>query len=168
MARTLSFCCCADASRARSQNCRPVGWAIPCSGFLDAGSSSLYRPGWPPSHRDRPASDTYMLELKTCTTTPDQPITIISCWLPFFFSPVSDVKVQLLPSHKRTDITVFKPFLDLDTQPVLFIPDVHFTNLQRGSHVGSQPPGRGCWAWQKSSSVPFFHNVRPQWHLTSY
>lgn len=62
----------------------------------------------------------------------------------FFFSPVSDVKVQLLPSHKRTDITVFKPFLDLDTQPVLFIPDVHFTNLQRGSHVGNQPPGRGC------------------------
>ncbi|NP_665897.2 grainyhead-like protein 1 homolog isoform 2 [Mus musculus] len=52
---------------------------------------------------------------------------------------VSDVKVQLLPSHKRTDITVFKPFLDLDTQPVLFIPDVHFTNLQRGSHVLSLP-----------------------------
>ncbi|XP_027280487.1 grainyhead-like protein 1 homolog isoform X1 [Cricetulus griseus] len=52
---------------------------------------------------------------------------------------VSDVKVQLLPSHKRTDITVFKPFLDLDTQPVLFIPDVHFTNLQRGSHVLSIP-----------------------------
>ncbi|XP_057643514.1 grainyhead-like protein 1 homolog isoform X1 [Chionomys nivalis] len=52
---------------------------------------------------------------------------------------VSDVKVQLLPSHKRTDITVFKPFLDLDTQPVLFIPDVHFTNLQRGSHVLSMP-----------------------------
>lgn len=52
---------------------------------------------------------------------------------------MSDVKVQLLPSHKRTDITVFKPFLDLDTQPVLFIPDVHFTNLQRGSHVLSLP-----------------------------
>uniref|UniRef100_A0A8C2UW07 Grainyhead like transcription factor 1 n=1 Tax=Chinchilla lanigera TaxID=34839 RepID=A0A8C2UW07_CHILA len=48
---------------------------------------------------------------------------------------VSDVKVPLLPSHKRMDITVFKPFLDLDTQPVLFIPDVHFANLQRGVHV---------------------------------
>ncbi|NXF85331.1 GRHL1 protein, partial [Eubucco bourcierii] len=47
----------------------------------------------------------------------------------------SDVKVPLLPSHKRTDITIFKPFLDLDTQPVLFIPDVHFANLQRGAHV---------------------------------
>ncbi|XP_012869015.1 PREDICTED: grainyhead-like protein 1 homolog [Dipodomys ordii] len=47
----------------------------------------------------------------------------------------SDVKVPLLPSHKRMDITVFKPFLDLDTQPVLFIPDVHFASLQRGAHV---------------------------------
>lgn len=41
----------------------------------------------------------------------------------------------MLPSHKRTDITIFKPFMDLDTQPVLFIPDVHFANLQRGAHV---------------------------------
>ncbi|KAG8445631.1 hypothetical protein GDO86_010418 [Hymenochirus boettgeri] len=48
---------------------------------------------------------------------------------------VSDVKVPLLPSHKRTDITVFKSMLDLDTQPVLFIPDVHFANLQRTTHV---------------------------------
>ncbi|ELK13971.1 Grainyhead-like protein 1 like protein [Pteropus alecto] len=46
----------------------------------------------------------------------------------------SDVKVPLLPSHKRMDITIFKPFVDLDTQPVLFIPDVHFANLQRGTH----------------------------------
>ncbi|NXA56123.1 GRHL1 protein, partial [Nothocercus julius] len=48
---------------------------------------------------------------------------------------ISDVKVPMLPSHKRTDITVFKPFMDLDIQPVLFIPDVHFANLQRGAHV---------------------------------
>ncbi|KAJ6654071.1 hypothetical protein lerEdw1_007497 [Lerista edwardsae] len=47
----------------------------------------------------------------------------------------SDVKVPLLPSHKRTDITIFKSFMDLDTQPVLFIPDVHYSNLQRGAHV---------------------------------
>ncbi|NWI23922.1 GRHL1 protein, partial [Sula dactylatra] len=47
----------------------------------------------------------------------------------------SDVKVPMLPSHKRTDITIFKPFMDLDTQPVLFIPDIHFANLQRGAHV---------------------------------
>ena len=57
----------------------------------------------------------------------------------FFFS-VSDVKVPLLPSHKRMDITVFKPFIDLDTQPVLFIPDVHFASLQRGAHVGNPDP----------------------------
>lgn len=60
------------------------------------------------------------------------------CRVPFCF-PVSDVKVPLLPSHKRMDITVFKPFVDLDTQPVLFIPDVHFANLQRGAHVGTRP-----------------------------
>ncbi|KAM4771935.1 grainyhead-like protein 1 homolog [Rhinophrynus dorsalis] len=45
------------------------------------------------------------------------------------------VKGALLQTHKRMDITVFKPMLDLDTQPVLFIPDVHFTNLQRTTHV---------------------------------
>ncbi|XP_045700667.1 grainyhead-like protein 1 homolog isoform X2 [Phyllostomus hastatus] len=48
---------------------------------------------------------------------------------------VADAKVPLLPSHKRVDISVFKPSIDLDTQPVLFIPDVHFANLQRGPHV---------------------------------
>jgi len=47
----------------------------------------------------------------------------------------------MLPSHKRTDITIFKPFMDLDTQPVLFIPDVHFANLQRGAHVSK---AHGC------------------------
>ncbi|XP_029451714.1 grainyhead-like protein 1 homolog isoform X1 [Rhinatrema bivittatum] len=52
----------------------------------------------------------------------------------------SDVKVPLLPSHKRTDITVFKPLVDLDTQPVLFIPDVHFSNLQRTAHILSIAP----------------------------
>uniref|UniRef100_A0A663MTH3 Grainyhead like transcription factor 1 n=1 Tax=Athene cunicularia TaxID=194338 RepID=A0A663MTH3_ATHCN len=56
---------------------------------------------------------------------------------------VSDVKVPMLPSHKRTDITIFKPFMDLDTQPVLFIPDVHFANLQRGAHVSKAPGCRG-------------------------
>ncbi|XP_053314810.1 grainyhead-like protein 1 homolog isoform X2 [Spea bombifrons] len=48
---------------------------------------------------------------------------------------VADVKGGLLASHKRTDITVFKPMNDHDTQPVLFIPDVHFANLQRNTHV---------------------------------
>uniref|UniRef100_A0A8C5PQ75 Grainyhead like transcription factor 1 n=1 Tax=Leptobrachium leishanense TaxID=445787 RepID=A0A8C5PQ75_9ANUR len=48
---------------------------------------------------------------------------------------VAEVKGSLLASHKRTDITVFKPMVDMDTQPVLFIPDVHFANLQRTTHV---------------------------------
>lgn len=68
-----------------------------------------------------------------------------------FCSPVPDVKVQLLPSHKRTDITVFKPFLDLETQPVLFIPDVHFTNLQRGSHVGTSLLGEAAGPAERNS-----------------
>uniref|UniRef100_A0A8C8SHF4 Grainyhead like transcription factor 1 n=1 Tax=Pelusios castaneus TaxID=367368 RepID=A0A8C8SHF4_9SAUR len=48
---------------------------------------------------------------------------------------VPDVKLPMLPSHKRTDVTVFKPCLDLDTQPVLFIPDLLYPGLQRGAHV---------------------------------
>uniref|UniRef100_A0AAY4AFY6 Grh/CP2 DB domain-containing protein n=1 Tax=Denticeps clupeoides TaxID=299321 RepID=A0AAY4AFY6_9TELE len=42
-----------------------------------------------------------------------------------------DVKVPLV--HKRSDITHFKMMTDLETQPVLFIPDIHFSNLQRHS-----------------------------------
>ncbi|XP_043119482.1 grainyhead-like protein 1 homolog isoform X1 [Puntigrus tetrazona] len=40
-----------------------------------------------------------------------------------------DVKVPLL--HKRSDITVFKTMTDFETQPVLFIPDIHFSTFQR-------------------------------------
>lgn len=69
------------------------------------------------------------------------PIRAFSILYPIFVSTVSDVKVPMLPSHKRTDITIFKPFMDLDTQPVLFIPDVHFANLQRGAHVSK---AHGC------------------------
>ncbi|XP_047196992.1 grainyhead-like protein 2 homolog [Hippoglossus stenolepis] len=36
---------------------------------------------------------------------------------------------------KRTDCTLFKAMTDLDSQPVLFIPDVHFGNLQRAGQV---------------------------------
>ncbi|KAG7474284.1 hypothetical protein JOB18_005664 [Solea senegalensis] len=36
---------------------------------------------------------------------------------------------------KRTDGTLFKTMTDLDAQPVLFIPDVHFGNLQRAGQV---------------------------------
>ncbi|XP_062325358.1 grainyhead-like protein 1 homolog isoform X1 [Osmerus eperlanus] len=40
-----------------------------------------------------------------------------------------DVKVPLL--QKRNDVTVFKMMTDFETQPVLFIPDMHFSNFQR-------------------------------------
>ncbi|XP_039593582.1 grainyhead-like transcription factor 2b isoform X2 [Polypterus senegalus] len=36
---------------------------------------------------------------------------------------------------KKGDITYFKTMSDLDSQPVLFIPDVHFGNLQRSGQV---------------------------------
>ncbi|XP_065144472.1 grainyhead-like protein 1 homolog isoform X3 [Paramisgurnus dabryanus] len=41
----------------------------------------------------------------------------------------ADVKVPLL--HKRSDITIFKTMTDFETQPVLFIPDIHFSTFQR-------------------------------------
>lgn len=36
---------------------------------------------------------------------------------------------------KRVDSTLLKTMMDLDSQPVLFIPDVHFGNLQRAGQV---------------------------------
>lgn len=36
---------------------------------------------------------------------------------------------------KRADSTLLKPVTDLDSQPVLFIPDVYFGNLQRAGQV---------------------------------
>ncbi|KAK7147784.1 hypothetical protein R3I94_010344 [Phoxinus phoxinus] len=40
-------------------------------------------------------------------------------------------------SQKRPDITLFKTLTDLESQPVLFIPDVHLNNLQRAGQVFS-------------------------------
>lgn len=37
---------------------------------------------------------------------------------------------------KKSDITCFKTMTDLEAQPVLFIPDIHFGNLQRAGQVG--------------------------------
>ncbi|KAJ8334927.1 hypothetical protein SKAU_G00405660 [Synaphobranchus kaupii] len=41
------------------------------------------------------------------------------------------------PLLKKSDMTYFKNMTDLDSQPVLFIPDVHFGNLQRAGQVFS-------------------------------
>ncbi|KAM4632853.1 grainyhead-like protein 1 homolog [Polymixia lowei] len=40
---------------------------------------------------------------------------------------------------RYVDITIFKPVSDLDSQPVLFIPDAHFSTSQR--HVGQSEEG---------------------------
>ncbi|XP_073703944.1 grainyhead-like protein 2 homolog [Garra rufa] len=40
-------------------------------------------------------------------------------------------------AQKRPDITLFKTLTDLESQPVLFIPDVHLNNLQRSGQVFS-------------------------------
>ncbi|TRY88301.1 hypothetical protein DNTS_016693 [Danionella cerebrum] len=48
----------------------------------------------------------------------------------------SDVKLPLL--HKRTDITIFKTMTDFETQPVLFIPDIHFSTFQRHVSANSE------------------------------
>lgn len=37
--------------------------------------------------------------------------------------------------QKRNDVTIFKMMTDLETQPVLFIPDIHFSTFQR--HVSA-------------------------------
>ncbi|XP_028437202.1 grainyhead-like protein 2 homolog isoform X2 [Perca flavescens] len=39
------------------------------------------------------------------------------------------------PPFKRADNTLFKTMTDLEAQPVLFIPDIHFGNLQRAGQV---------------------------------
>uniref|UniRef100_A0A3Q2T0R1 Grainyhead-like transcription factor 2b n=1 Tax=Fundulus heteroclitus TaxID=8078 RepID=A0A3Q2T0R1_FUNHE len=38
---------------------------------------------------------------------------------------------------KKSEVTYFKTITDLEAQPVLFIPDVHFGNLQRAGQVGT-------------------------------
>uniref|UniRef100_A0ABK0LE26 Grainyhead-like transcription factor 2 n=2 Tax=Rattus norvegicus TaxID=10116 RepID=A0ABK0LE26_RAT len=47
----------------------------------------------------------------------------------------SDGKMAAIPLQKKSDITYFKTMPDLHSQPVLFIPDVHFANLQRTGQV---------------------------------
>ncbi|XP_016355216.1 grainyhead-like protein 2 homolog [Sinocyclocheilus anshuiensis] len=46
-----------------------------------------------------------------------------------------DGGVRAVSVPKKCDATFFKTMTDLDAQPVLFIPDVHFGNLQRAGQV---------------------------------
>ncbi|CAO2602467.1 Grainyhead-like protein 2 homolog [Lemmus lemmus] len=73
----------------------------------------------------------------------------------------SDGKLAAMPLQKKSDITYFKTMPDLHSQPVLFIPDVHFANLQRTGQVGPlpRPPGAllacaGALAEQTQSKHP--------------
>uniref|UniRef100_A0A665U9Y3 Grainyhead-like protein 2 homolog n=1 Tax=Echeneis naucrates TaxID=173247 RepID=A0A665U9Y3_ECHNA len=47
-----------------------------------------------------------------------------------------DGSVGVITAPKKSDTTYFKTLSDLEAQPVLFIPDVHFGNLQRAGQVG--------------------------------
>ncbi|KAM4689437.1 grainyhead-like protein 2 homolog isoform 2-T2 [Discoglossus pictus] len=47
----------------------------------------------------------------------------------------ADGKMSAIHLQKKSDITFFKTMTDLDSQPVLFIPDVHFGNLQRTGQI---------------------------------
>uniref|UniRef100_A0A671K367 Grainyhead-like protein 2 homolog n=1 Tax=Sinocyclocheilus anshuiensis TaxID=1608454 RepID=A0A671K367_9TELE len=46
-----------------------------------------------------------------------------------------DGGVRAVSVPKKCDATFFKTMTDLDAQPVLFIPDVHFGNLQRAGQI---------------------------------
>ncbi|XP_048085278.1 grainyhead-like transcription factor 2b isoform X1 [Alosa alosa] len=46
-----------------------------------------------------------------------------------------DGSMGVIALPKKSDTTFFKTMIDLDAQPVLFIPDVHFGNLQRAGQV---------------------------------
>lgn len=56
----------------------------------------------------------------------------------FHFPWTAEGKLTPVPLQKKSDITYFKTMADLDSQPVLFIPDVHFGNLQRAGQVRNQ------------------------------
>ncbi|XP_051879553.1 grainyhead-like transcription factor 2b isoform X3 [Pristis pectinata] len=52
-------------------------------------------------------------------------------------NPSSETKLNTAAMQKRSDATFFKTMTDLDSQPVLFIPDIHFGNLQRSGQMYS-------------------------------
>lgn len=54
----------------------------------------------------------------------------------FLWCSGKDGGVGVLTIPKKSDTTYFKTMTDLEVQPVLFIPDVHFGNLQRAGQVG--------------------------------
>lgn len=57
-----------------------------------------------------------------------------------FVSSGKDGGVGVITIPKKSDTTFFKTLTNLEAQPVLFIPDVHFGNLQRAGQVGHTFP----------------------------
>ncbi|XP_059206336.1 grainyhead-like transcription factor 2b [Centropristis striata] len=57
----------------------------------------------------------------------------LSCMTSLF--DCKDGGVGVITAPKKSDTTYFKTLSDLEAQPVLFIPDVHFGNLQRAGQV---------------------------------
>lgn len=53
----------------------------------------------------------------------------------FYTCSGKDGSVGVITVPKKSDTTYFKTMNDLESQPVLFIPDVHFGNLQRAGQV---------------------------------
>uniref|UniRef100_A0A8C4HXS8 Grainyhead like transcription factor 1 n=1 Tax=Dicentrarchus labrax TaxID=13489 RepID=A0A8C4HXS8_DICLA len=62
-----------------------------------------------------------------------------------------DVKVPVL--QKRNDVTIFKMMNDFETQPVLFIPDIHFSTFQR--HVSAPSPTHTTLNTISTKRLPF-------------
>lgn len=85
--------------------------------------------------------------------------------LPLFFFPLLvDVKVPIL--QKRNDVTIFKMMTDFETQPVLFIPDIHFSTFQR--HVSATHENHPAQFGDITSPDCFFYFISfPQFFFTS-
>ncbi|XP_053310674.1 grainyhead-like protein 3 homolog [Spea bombifrons] len=73
-----------------------------------------------------------------------------------------DIKAPVLSGYRGTDITYLRPVTDMETQPVLFIPNIHFSNLQRcgivlpaitenNDRLGLK---RGCQSFTEGFAVP--------------
>lgn len=61
--------------------------------------------------------------------------TMASCLRDVMFRAGAGKEVGVITVPKKSDTTYFKTMTDLEAQPVLFIPDVHFGNLQRAGQV---------------------------------
>lgn len=57
--------------------------------------------------------------------------------------PPAGIKGCLLSGFRGNETTYLRPEADLETQPVLFIPNLHFSSLQRPGGVRRGQVGEG-------------------------